>query len=106
MTETTSADDSEQLTAAASVLQSVKSRLEQSLAQRRQEILDRVGRPRPARDAGDLADCLDLVHTVSAYATVAQDLVDLGLLDAAQDAVSVGLAYADAGQECLDGLQQ
>jgi hypothetical protein len=47
-----------------------------------------------------------LVHTVSAYATVAQDLVDLGLLDAAQDAVSVGLAYADAAQECLDGLQQ
>ena len=67
-------------------------------------MLDRIRRPRRAPESEDLADCLALVHTASSYATVAHGLADLGLLEAAEDTVGVGMAYAEAAQECLDGL--
>jgi hypothetical protein len=101
MTDTAGSDNREDLNRAASLLQSVSTRLEQSAAQRRQEILDRAKQPKAGRD---LAECQDLVHTASAYATVARDLADLGQVEAAETAVSVGLAYVDAAQECLDAL--
>jgi hypothetical protein len=77
MSDTNILDAPEQLSSAATTLQSVQTRLEEAAAQRRQDILDRIRQPRRASESEYLADCLVLVHTASAYATVAQGLADL-----------------------------
>ena len=58
---------------------------------------------RSSAKAGDsLADCQEYVHMATAYATVAQDLVDLGFVHEAEVVLGLGMDWVTIAQDCLD----
>ena len=88
-----------QLEETRSTLADLQQRVAEAVNRETESLLDRVRASARAGDSRD--DCQQYIDLAGAYATVAADLLDLGLLDQAQKAVDFGLAYVKAAEDCL-----
>jgi hypothetical protein len=91
-----------QLEATRSTLAGLHTRIKEAVNREAEALRERVLTSASARDS--VADCQGYIDLAGAYATVAADLLDLGLLDQAETAVELGLAYVEAAEQCLDGV--
>ncbi len=89
-----------QLDETRSALADLQTRVKEAATRETEALHDRVLASASARDS--VADCQEYIDLAGAYATVAADLLDLGLLEQAETAVALGLAYVDAAEQCLD----
>jgi hypothetical protein len=91
-----------QLAEARTALIDLQQRVVDARAGEREALHGRVRTAAKARES--LADCQGYIATAGAYATVAQDLLDLGLIDQAEVVLGLGMDYVDIAQDCLDHL--
>ena len=91
-----------QLAEARSTLTGLRQRVGAAREGKAEALREKVRGSAKARDS--LADCQEYVHMATAYATVAQDLVDLGLLDEAEVVLGIGMDWVTIAQDCLDHI--
>lgn len=91
-----------QLEETRSTLADLQERVQEAVNRDAEALRERVRAAASARDSLD--ECQGFVDMAGHYAAVAEDLLSLGETAAAEVAVSLGLAYVDAAEHCLDEL--